>query len=85
MALQLGALRDALKAANVPDELAGRAAEELAGYESRFDRIEREMDQRFNAVDRRIDQLAADVRLLRWMVGFVLAIQVAMFVKLFVH
>ncbi len=36
MALQLGALRDALLAANVPPEKAAAAAEEVAGYEHEF-------------------------------------------------
>jgi hypothetical protein len=36
MALQLGALRDALLAANVPPDKADRAAEEAAGYETRL-------------------------------------------------
>lgn len=121
MALQLGALGDALIDAGAKPELAEKAAEELAGYENRFDRLDREMERRFNgvdlrfeaveremgrrfngvdlrfetvereldrrfaAMDRRNDELGADARLLRWMVGFVLAFQVAMFIKLFVH
>jgi hypothetical protein len=36
MALQLGALRDALLAANVPSEKASAAAEEIAGYDNRL-------------------------------------------------
>jgi hypothetical protein len=36
MALQLGALRDALEAAHVPQDLAAKAAEEVAGYENRL-------------------------------------------------
>lgn len=39
MALQLGALRDALLAANVSPEKAGAAAEEVAGYENRLMRL----------------------------------------------
>lgn len=40
MALQLGALRDALLAAGAPPDKADRAAEEAAGYETRLGRIE---------------------------------------------
>ncbi|WP_146101804.1 integrase [Rhodopila globiformis] len=40
MALQLGAVRDAFRAAKVPDELANRASEELAGYADRLARID---------------------------------------------
>ena len=36
MALQLGALRDALLAAHVSPETASAAAEEVAGYEKRL-------------------------------------------------
>lgn len=36
MALQLGALRDALLEAHVSSEKASAAAEEVAGYENRF-------------------------------------------------
>lgn len=40
MALQLGALRAALRDAGASDELADRASEELAGYDSRLASIE---------------------------------------------
>ena len=40
MALQLGALRDALIDAGTQPEKAARAAEELAGYENRLSSIE---------------------------------------------
>ena len=36
MALQLGALRDALEAAHVPADKAAAAAEEVAGYDNRL-------------------------------------------------
>lgn len=40
MALQLGALRDALVSANADPAMAAKAAEELAGYDSRLASIE---------------------------------------------
>jgi hypothetical protein len=40
MALQLGALRDALLSAGVPPDKADKAAEEVAGYENRLSAIE---------------------------------------------
>jgi hypothetical protein len=40
MALQLGALRDALISAGAPTEKADKAAEELAGYETRLASID---------------------------------------------
>lgn len=36
MAFQLGATRAAFLAANVPEDKAGAAAEELAGYDNQF-------------------------------------------------
>ena len=40
MALQLGALRDALLSAGAPPNEANKAAEEVAGYENRLAAIE---------------------------------------------
>ena len=40
MALQLGALRDALLSAGAPPEMANEAAEEVASYENRLAAIE---------------------------------------------
>jgi hypothetical protein len=40
MALQLGALRDALISAGAPTDKADKAAEELAGYETRLASID---------------------------------------------
>ena len=58
MALMLGALYDALLAANVPGEKAQKAAEEAAAYENRLARIE------------------GDLSVLKWMVGFNIALVV---------
>jgi phage shock protein A len=64
VALQLGALRDALAEAGASPDLARRAAEEVAGYEHRFigveqkiDALDRKLEQRSNQLDRRIDAL----------------------------
>ena len=63
---------DALKEAGASEEKARKAAEAIAGYESRFARIE-------NAST----QLRGDVALLRWMLGFNLAMTVAILWKVF--
>jgi hypothetical protein len=63
MALQLGALRDALIEAGASVEKAEKAAEELAAYENRFAGFEG-----------RLVALLGDVSLLKWMVGLVIAI-----------
>ena len=59
MALQLGALRDALIQAGAGAELAAAAAEEVASYTGVINAIKR------------------DLAVLKWMVGFNLAIGVA--------
>ncbi len=59
-------LYDALIAAGSPEDKARKAAEAMAGYENRFASIE----NRFTKVE-------GDLNLLKWMVGFVLAICVA--------
>ena len=67
MALMLGQLYDALRAGNVPDK-ARAAAEEVANYEGEIAKLRIE-----------IGEIKSDVRLLKWMMGFVLAFQVANF------
>jgi hypothetical protein len=73
MAVMLSKTYDALVAAGAPEEKARAAAEELAGYENRFARIETDL-----AV------LKADMTALKWMVGVNLAATVAILVKILV-
>jgi hypothetical protein len=61
MALLLDSLYDALKAAGAPEEQARAAARDVAGYDNRLNRIER------------------DMALLKWMVGFAIAILLGLF------
>jgi hypothetical protein len=61
MALILDSLYDALKAAGAPEEQARAAARDVAGYDNRLNRIER------------------DLALLKWMVGFAIAILLGLF------
>jgi hypothetical protein len=56
---------DALKEAGATEEKAKKAAEALAAYESRFNKIE------------------GDLNLLKWMVGFNLALSAGILLKLF--
>jgi len=62
MAMQLGALRTALLDAGASPATADKAAEEVAGYDSRQ-----------TAIDVRLEKLGGDVRLVQWMIGFVMA------------
>jgi hypothetical protein len=79
MALMLGQLYEALRSGNVPDDKARAAAEEVANYEGELTKLRVEMDERFREMGDRIGRVEADVRLLKWMMGFVLAFQVANF------
>jgi antibiotic biosynthesis monooxygenase (ABM) superfamily enzyme len=71
MALQLGALRDALIEAGASADKADKAAEELAGYEDRF-----------TGVEQKLTALEGKVNLLTWMVGFNLILSLGMLWRL---
>lgn len=45
MALMMGSLYDALKAANIPEDKAVKAAEEVASYENRLASLENKVDR----------------------------------------
>ena len=79
MALMLGQLYDALRPGNGPDDEARAAAEEIANYEGELTKLRVDIDRRFTEMGERISRVEADVRLLKWMMGFVLAFQVANF------
>lgn len=70
MTVMLRKVYDAFRAANVPDEVAAEAAQELASYENRFAGIE----QKLTILDGRVS-------LLMWMVGFNLAMTSALLFK----
>ena len=74
MPLQLGALRDALIEAGASPEKADKAAEGLAGYESRF----AELDKQFAEVK-------GELVLHRWMLGFIIAMTIAILWRVFSH
>ena len=67
MALMLGQLYDALRAGNVPDDKARAAAEEVANYEGEIAKLRMWTDCR--------DRIRRSAP--KWMMGFVLAFQVA--------
>ena len=65
MTMMVTEVYDALLAAGAPEDKAARAAQALAGYDNRFNKVE------------------ADLTLLKWMVGLVLAGIVALITKTF--
>jgi hypothetical protein len=78
MALMVGALREALAAAGATEAQARAAAEEVAAYENRLVGIEQRLVELRGYVDQRFTPLY-------WMIATVLAFEIAIFVKLFIH
>jgi hypothetical protein len=74
MPIMLEKLYDALRAANVPDDKARAAAVEGASFEAKL-----------ASFDLRLSAIEARLNLLQWMVGFNLAISVAIVIRLFAH
>ena len=74
MAIMMGKLYTALRSANVPDREAIEAAEEVTVY-----------DNRLSLFELRLTKIEGSLNLLRWMVGFNLAMTVAVLFKLFIH
>lgn len=91
MTTMIAELYDALLAAGSPEDKARKAAEAMVGYDAHDSRLT-SIETRLTTLERDVAELKRDVAelkrdnlLLKWMVGFVLAFQVAMFVRLFVH
>jgi hypothetical protein len=77
-------LYDALVAAGTPDDKARKAAEAMAGFDAygqRLDKIAADVSD----LKRDVGDLKRDVFVMKWMLGFVLAFQIAIFIKLFMH
>ena len=72
MTMMVTEIYDALLSAGAPEEKAIKAAQALASY-----------DNRFNKVDSDSAKVEADLRLLKWMVGLVVAGVVALIMKAF--
>jgi septal ring factor EnvC (AmiA/AmiB activator) len=98
MTTMIAELYDALIAAGSPEDKARRAAEVLAGYEAQEGRLVRieaniaelqrdvaELKRDVAEMKQRLAALERDNLLIKWMLGFVLAFQVAIFIKLFLH
>ena len=72
MSTMISEVYDAFIAAGAPEDKARKAAEALANYDQRFDKVERE-----------ILRTQAELILLKWMVGFVIALDVAILIRVF--
>jgi hypothetical protein len=96
MTIMLTEVYDAFMAAGVPDDKARKAAEALSSTEPRFDKPDARIDKLEATLNARNDRLESKFEarfvkidgeqlLLKWMIGFVLAFQLAIFAKLFLH
>jgi len=65
---------DAFIAAGTPEDKARKAAETLANYDDRFSRL-----------DGAVLKVQSEIVLLKWMVGFAIAMNVAILTRLFLH
>ncbi|MDJ0448600.1 integrase [Methylocystis sp. JR02] len=74
MSLMISEVYDAFVAAGTPEDKARKAAEALTGHEGRFTKIETE-----------IVAIRGELALLKWMLGFGLALLTAIALKLFLH
>jgi hypothetical protein len=72
MTMMVAEVYKALLAAGAPEEKTVKAAQALASYDSRF-----------NKVDADLNKLGADIKLLQWMLGLVIAGIVALITKTF--
>lgn len=72
MATMISEVYDALLAAGSPEEKARKAAEAVASY-----------DNRLVAIENRLVRIESEMAMLCWMVGFGLALNVAILARLF--
>jgi phage shock protein A len=90
MARMIAEVYDALRSAGADEDKARAAATAIAGQwdiEPRFDQIDRRIDKveerldrletRLDRIEQRVSKVETDVAMLKWMVGFTLAFQVA--------
>ena len=80
---------DALREAGASEEKSRMAAEALANYDDRFNRMDNRLTEVKSGLELQITAVRSDVTLLKWMTGtlggLILAFQIAVFLKLFVH
>jgi hypothetical protein len=83
MARMIAEIYDALKSAGAPEDKARAAATAVSGQweiDARLDQIDKRFDkveQRLERLELRVGKIETDVAVLKWMVGFTLAINIA--------
>ena len=76
---------DAFIAAGAPEGKARKAAETLANYDNRFSRIDGAVLKLESKFDGAVLKLESELVLVKWMVGFGIAMNVAILRRLFLH
>jgi hypothetical protein len=79
LALMLGQLYDALRAGNVPNDKARAAAKEVAKYRGRLTEFRLEVGEFFREAGECIDRIERDLRLLKCMTVFLIALTLGTF------
>ena len=79
MALMLGQLYDALRAGNVPDDKARAAAEEVADCRGDLMDFRTQTGELFHEMGECLGRVESDLRLLKWMTGFLIALTLGVF------
>jgi hypothetical protein len=79
MALMLGQLYDALRAGDVPEDKARAAAEEVASYRGGLTQFRVETGEFFHEMADGLGRIESDLRMLKWMTGFLLALTIGTF------
>lgn len=85
MTTMIAELYDALIAAGAPEDKARKAAETVAAYETRFTGLDGRLAKIDADMAAEFAKVHGEINLLKWMMGFMLAFQVVIFAKLFLH
>ncbi len=85
MALQLGALRDALLDAGAKPDKADKAAEELAGYSSEFADLRGELSKGLGATGQEMARVRGELRLVEVLCGINIMLTAGVLWRLLAH
>jgi hypothetical protein len=88
MATMISEVYDAFIASGAPEDKAREAAEAMAAYDSRFNKIEGDVGMihgDINMIRGDINMIRGDVNLLKWMNGITWALCFGILFKLFLH
>jgi len=88
MSMMIAEVYDALKEAGASDEKARKAAVAVATHDQRSAAIEARLvalEAKVNVLGARLEAIAHELTIHRWVLGIIIALQVAILIKLFVH